>query len=365
MGEKEIIKELLIQVNEDISKIVELEKFSAQNIINIIFEEKLYNSLLVIFKPITINGITKIYFDPFSTNLLEKIQQTCDTKEHAEEEAKKEYAFKKAINESLSEEDKVWLYDARTYEEILSSKIIISKEFKDELMNSLFSIDMDLLGKIKIKDSHARQISGIGYPINSIEDVIIYSEPACLKSCIDLFNKNIVTTMNDTEGVIEDNLVENGKCFITCNYNTLSEENKSIFDDLIKNGFARRFKDRSIDSVSIDVPCNGEETVEEVSNKLQAIVSKLKMQDLLFGSQTLESFFENDLMRIGDKHPDIFQKYFGKDGYTWDDVIMFANETGYVYDSEEDLLWKNKNIYERHKKYISSLPPQSNPPIKL
>ena len=365
MEEKENIKRLLSKLNNDITIIEELEKYDAQKVVDIALGEKLYDSLLVIFKPITINGITKIYFDAFSTNLLQQIQYAYDTKEQAEKEAKEEYAYHQAKNETLSEEDKEWYYDGRTYEEILSSKTIISKEFKDALRKSLFSIDMDLIGKIRIKDSHARQISGIGHPINSIEDIIFYSEPACIKSCIDLFNKNIVTTMNDTEGVIEDGPVENGKCFITCDYKSLSEENKSIFDELIKTGTARRFMDGSIDSVSINVPCNGEETVADISNKLQAIVSKLKMQDFLYGSQTLESFYENDLVRIGNVYPNLYQKYFSKDECTWDDIIMFAQEVGYVYDSEEDLLWRNKTYYEKHKKYNSSIPPQSSSPMRM
>ena len=44
---------------------------------------------------------------------------------------------------------------------------------------------------------------------------------------------------------------------------------------------------------------------------------------------------------------------------------MFAKEVGYVYDAEEDLLWNNNNNYERHKKYNSSISPQSSTPMKI
>ena len=351
---EEEIRILLKEVSNDITKITELEKYDAQKIVDVALKEKIYESLLIIFKPITINGVTKIYFDAFSTDLLDKIKYTCDTKEQAEKEAQKEYEYHQKMNATLSEEDKEWYYDDRTYGEILSSKTIIPKEFKDTLKKMLFSIDMNLIGKIKIKDSHARQISGIGHPIYSIEDVIFYSEPACIKSCIELFNKNIVTTMNDTEGVIEDGIVKNGKCFITCDYKSLSEENKKVLDELIKNGMARRFMDGSIDSVSINVSCNGEETVKEISDKLQAIVSKLKAQDFLYGKQTLEDFYENNLVNLGNIYSKLYQKYFDKDECTWDDVIMFAKDIGYYYDSKEDLLWKNKNYYYRHHRYIQT-----------
>lgn len=365
MNELENIKRLLCEVNSDITKIEELEKYGAQKVVEIALKEKLYDSLLVIFKPITINGITKIYFDPFSTDLLQQIEYTCDTKEKAEKEAKEEYEYHQSLNATLSEEDKEWFYDDRTYEEILSSKRVISKEFKDTLRKTLFSIDIDLIKKIKVKDSHARMISGIGHPIKSIEDIIFYAEPACIKPCIELFNKNIVTTMNDTSGVIEDGYVENGKCFITCDYKSLSQDNKEIFDELIKSGMARRFMDGKIDSVSIDVPCNREETIGEISDKLQTIISKLKIQDFIYGKQTLEEFYEEKLVTLGNYYPDLYKKYFNKNGFTWDDVIKFAEELGYVFDSEEDLLWSCKEYYEKHKKYKSLNSPQSSEPMQM
>lgn len=362
MEERDNIIRLLNEVNSDITKIQELGKYDERQVVEIALEEKLFDSLLVIFKPITINGVTKIYLDAFSTDLLDRIQNFCETKAQAEEEAKREYE----LYQTLSEEDKQFFYSDRTYEEILASKTIMSKEFKDKLRKSLFTIDMDLIGKIKIKDSHSRRISGNGHPINSVEDVIFYSEPACIASCIALFNKNIVTTSNDTSGVIEDGPVENGKCVIACNYKYLSDENKAIFDELIKNGISQRYVDRSgVDNVTIEVPCNREETVADVSNRLLAVVSRFKMQDCLYGSQTLEEFFNNALVINGKRNPDLYQKYFGKEDYTWDDVIMFAQEVGFIYDPEEDLLWENKNRYERHKEYNSSISSQSSTPMNL
>lgn len=354
MENKEKIKKLLIELKNDISKIIELEKYNPQEIIDVGLEEKIYDSLILIFQPITINGVVKIYFDAFSTisaDILVRIENSYDTLEDAEKAAKEEYESNQKRNATLSDEDK-WSYDKRTYEEILASKIIIPRDFKEALKKSLYEIDFDLIGKIKIKDSHARQISGIAYPISSVKDVIFYAEPACIKSCIDLFNKNIKTTMNDTEGVIEDGFVKDAKCFITCDYESLSEENKKIFDELIKSGIARRYMDWNIDSVSINVPCNREETIGEVSQKLQAITSKLKEQDVLYGRQSLEQFWKHELMNYAQQIPSIYHKYFDKEGYSWDDVIAFAEEFGYYYDSKEDILWNDKSLYDRHIKYI-------------
>lgn len=355
MEKEEKIKNLLIELKENPKKILELEKYFVNDVLKVALKYELYESLMITFQPITINGEVKICFDAFSSDYLDLLKHSLDTKEQAIEESKQEFKKIQERNSKLSEEDKEWYYNPSTYEDILNTKIVIPKEIKDAFQKVLFSINFEQISKMKIKNCHARQISGIAHPINSIEDVIIYSEPACIKSCIELFNKNIVTTMNDTEGVIEDGIVENGKCFITCDYKSLSEENKKIFDELIKTGMARRFMDGSIDSVSIDVSCNREETVEAVSNKLQEIVSKLKTQDYLYGSQTLENFYEKDLEKLGTIYYDLYLKYFNKDDCTWDDVIMFAKDLGYYYDLEEDLLWKNKNFYDRHHRYIQKL----------
>ncbi len=355
MSEKEKIRQLLIEVDGDITKVVELEKYYAQKIVDVALEEKLYESLLTIFQPITIGGVVKIYVDAFSTDLLQRLQCTCDTKEQAEKEAREEYGESQRSNAILSEEDKEFICDKRTYEEILASKIIIPKEFKDTLKKSLFEINMNLMDRIKIKDSHARQVSGIGHPVSSVEDVIMYAEPACISACIALFNKNIRTTMNDTEGVIEDGDCYGSKCFVTCDYQSLSDENKTIFDELIKEGISRRFMDGNIDSVSIEVPCSRDETVGEVSRKLQVVVSRLKDQDVLYAQQTLEFFYDNKFEHLANFMPDIYYKHFGKEDYSWDDVIAFAQDFGYYYDSGEDVLWDDIGSYKRHIKYLGKV----------
>lgn len=365
MNNKNLIKQLLVDINNDITKIVELEKYNIDDIIEIALNEKLYDSLLIIFKPVTINGITKIYFDAFSTDILEKLNNSCGTIEEAKKEARIRYERNKSLNDFFIELDPESILNEESYEDILSSIRIIPKNTKEKIINSLFSIDLNLIEKIKIKNSHARRISGIGHPIKNINDVIFYAEPACLKPCIELFKKNIITTMNDTDCVIEDFPTDKGKCFITCNYNFLSEENKEIFNNLIEIGVVRKFIDGSINSISISVPCNGEETVGEVSNKLLSIVSQLKIQDYTYGKYTLDSFYNDKLENLGYYNPELYNKYFDKEECTWDDVINFAREFGYYYDSNENILWECEEYYNMHKNYLLGLDSQSNIPPKL
>lgn len=153
-----------------------------------------------------------------------------------------------------------------------------------EFIDSLYEIDYENLFQIKIKDSRARQISGMGHPIQGERDVIYYSEPACLKSMLKLYELNIPTWANDTEGCLEDTLdtqKNSFQCGIHVYYSMLNEENKKIVDKLAEEGFAD-FSITDDNIVFLKVNCDREETIGEVSDRLLAIVSQLKMQDVKF-----------------------------------------------------------------------------------
>ena len=352
------IKNLLTILKDDREKIVELEKYDIRDIIKIGLKNGLFESLIILFQPISINGEMKIYFDPFSTDILEQLNHTYETEQQAINEAKEEYQNKEKRNSELSLEDREWCFDSRTYEEILSSKIVFPKQLKDAFIKQLFTIDFDKINKIKIKNSHARQISGWGHPIQTVEDVIFYSEPACLQTCIDLFKKNIKTTMNDTEGVLEDTPISSGVCKIWIDYRFLSEENKSVVAELIASGNASRFMDGTTDTVSIFVPCNSEQTVGEVSYQLQLIASKLKEQDILYGRGTLEETYQSYVPLIT-RFPFYAEGCFDN-GVTVEGVLKLGQKLGcdLFYDEEEGLIWNSIELYERHKKYLSTKVPR-------
>ncbi len=349
MEEQDQIKQILIEIKNNLRKVVELQKYNINDIVDVGLKHELYESLFAIFLPITIDGVTKIYFDAFSQypySFFYKINTSCDSMEQAEEMAKDLYEARDMPADLQTSENTL------TYEDVLASHIIIPKEIKDPFIKALFTIDFDLVGSIKIKDSHARCVSGIGCRIDTIEDIIIYSEPACLKTCIDLFNKNIRTTYNDTEGVIEDSIKEDGICQIQCDYQTLSSENQAIFKELIALGQAKRI---SFNTVSLFVPCSGEETIAEVSAKLQSIASKLKMQDVLYGRSTPKETYE-DFLSIVERYPSEAEGCFD-DGITIKGIMKFAKNLDYnlVYDESENLIWDSPELYQKHKNYLSFL----------
>ena len=247
------IKELLEQFLNDDYKILELEQYGSE-VLEIAYSNGMYKQLKKLFQPIELNisgnSVVKIYFDPFSSDIISRI-----------------------------------VYDSSQEESLMAAK--------QDLLESIYSIDFSKIDDMKIKDTHARQISGIGHPVRNVRDIIFYSEPACIRTCMDLFDKNIRTTMNDTEGVIEDGYVENSICKVSIEYSSLDEENKQIADKLLQEGKAKRYMDGELDTISIIVPCNREETVGQVSTKLQQLSSLFKAQDILYGKSSIEEEFAN------------------------------------------------------------------------
>lgn len=277
-NDKELIKKLLIESKNDPRKLLELEKHSLEDVIEVGLDNGLYEQLMLAFQPVTIDGETRICLDAFSSNILLLLDNSYDSMEDAEQRGREKYEEKISFNRMFSGIDSMEL-DEETFEEFLSGVRIIPREVKAAFKKVLFTPDFEQISKIKIKNSHARTISGVSNPINSVEDVMIYSEPACLMTCIDLFNKNIMTTMNDTMGVIEDKSLTDGVCMVWIDYNSLDQENRELVEKLIACGCAERFMHSDSDTVSIFVPCLGEETIGEVSNKLMAIASRFKVQE--------------------------------------------------------------------------------------
>lgn len=364
MKREENIKQLLIELKDNPRKLLELGKFFAEEVVEVAFKYELYEPLMIAFQPITFDGELMICLDAFSSDILNILKHSCDTKEQAEQEARSEYEEIQETNSKLSEEDKEWLYNSTTYEDILDSKTIIPKEIKDAFKKILFTINYEQISKMKIKNCHARQISGCNHSIETVEDVIRYSELPCLMASIDLFNKNIRTTMNDTEGVLEDSIIPNGVCKIWFDYNSLSQENKDIVEELIATGCAEKFMYANIETISIFVPCSSEETVGEISDKLRAIVSKLKVQDIKYGFGTMEEIYQSYAPMV-ESYPYYTEGLFS-DGLNLSDLIELGKIFGdkLYYDEEEGLIWKTPKLYQRHKKYIESQLEKNSSPRK-
>ena len=163
--------------------------------------------------------------------------------------------------------------------------IIVSPRDKERIKSALLDINMGIVGKIKIKDVHARQIPGMGFSIRNSRDVAYYSEVSNYLPSLALFNMNIATTFNDTVGCFDDGLCDECNCRIAISYDTLSEENKCVADAIVESG--NGFFDKSFltdgQDVHIVVPCEADETVLDVNKRFIKIISKCTKQDVLHG----------------------------------------------------------------------------------
>ena len=110
--------------------------------------------------------------------------------------------------------------------------------------------------------------------------------------------------------------------------------------------------DGKTDTVEIFVSCDGEETVEEVSKKLEALSAKLKEQDVLYGYGTPPEVYE-ELKPALEISPYLADGCFD-DGITAKGMVKLGEALGrrLYYDEESGLIWNSKELCDRHKKYV-------------
>jgi hypothetical protein len=324
-------------------------------ILNIAFKNEMFDVIFDLFKPIEIDNEIRIYFDLFTYLSLAGLENFIE-KFHA------------------------------------------SEGELEKIINSIYTLDIENIRKMKIGNTLPRQIPGFGHPITSRRDVIYYAEPACVEAMLSLFRNNIRTTMNDTTCACIDEL-ENGYCTIWVDYDSLSEENRDIAQELVSIKVAR-FEDGKVQkTLAIIVPCTKEETVGDVSDKLRNIVNQFKWQPILYGFYTKEQMtmkmkkyierglYSNHFLPDGRKtyldycmelieNGQILENPSGnlqtEDGkiFSVDDFVnTIANSTffvssyidsmGYYYDEVEEKFWESKRLYDHaqstKQKYIKKV----------
>lgn len=238
--------------------------------------------------------------------------------------------------------------------------VILTKTDKEKIEKALYDLNMGIIGKIKIKDVHARQISGMAHPIRDRRGVAYYSEISNYLPCLALFNMNIATTSNDTEGCVDDLPTDECKCEISIHYDSLSEENKCVADALIANGNAylfNSFKDDGQD-LMISVPCKPEETILEVNKRFMKLLANFTKQDVLHGIMDPSDIY------IVMRRWSIFveEKSQAKVSELLNGTVdnaklaealkYFKGLLPYVYDSNEDKFYSDAEVYAKHQEYL-------------
>ncbi len=344
------IRDLLKEFQRDNKAIIELSKYDIDLILNVAFELKMYDVILDLFKPLEIDGEVIMFFDIFS--------------------------YLSPLNNNLAP---------------FLNRFDVSDEEKEKIVKSFYDIDMDKVGRMKVGNSLPREISGWGHPVLNVNDVIYYAEPACLKSMIYCFNNNIRTTMNDAE-CVSGEATDNGVCCLWIDYDALSNENREYADSLIEAGKAHFVDKEHVKTICIEIPCSKDETINEVSQKLEALVNGFVKQPILYGFWTRDAFLikMRDIIRKGilygstipfsdDTYDEIcYQlidngtvkensngdvsiddgKLFLLDDFI-DEILKYPNLFQilvdyymFYYDQEEDKVWESEKLFNRYKESL-------------
>lgn len=247
-------------------------------------------------------------------------------------------------------------------ESFINDLVILTQKDRESINKVLYDINMGAVSRIKIKDVHARQISGMGHAIRSKQDVAYYSEISNYLPCLYLFNNNIATTSNDTIGCVDDVPTKDCKCEISISYDYLSEENKCVADSIVESGngyFIRSFLNNGKD-LMITIPCGPDETILDVNKRFMKLIGKFTKQDVLHGVVSPERVY-NGIVRCGtfldmDKQEKVFDLF--ADGVVTnqilaDALVYYDGIFSFVYDSEEDKFYTDPLIYARHKEYLA------------
>lgn len=242
--------------------------------------------------------------------------------------------------------------------------VVLYPSLKKELIDAILTIDKAKIMTTKIKDVLAKQISGTGYPIRKIQDVVYYAELPLLYPCIDLFRKNIITKSNDTGGCYSDNENDDSKIFISniiIDYDSLDEANKVVADALIESGHAHTFDNDCVGHLMreliIEVPCKRNESVYQVTKRMMELVSKFHKQDMVYGKLSVEDIYTTIsnwyYLLTEDEQKEVYAIL--EKGYTSENILKalkYFEFINYYYDAEEDVFWMSEFYYKKHKQYL-------------
>lgn len=257
-------------------------------------------------------------------------------------------------------------YKPVSLEYAAANSVILYPSLREELLEAIYSIDVQKVMSIKIKDVLARQLCGTGRPIRTEQDVIYYFEHPVLFAGLDLFSKNIITLSNDTQGCysdLGDSTEFDDETYTTnliIDYDSLDEFNKLVADTLVKSGnavYRNKCGERGGKELIIEVPTKRTDTVKDVSDRIMNLVSRFRKQDMIYGIRTVENFYElfcNQYHYLTDEEINIVNSILEK-GYTNEnilEVLKYFPFISYYYDSDEGTFWIDEYYCKKHKQYL-------------
>lgn len=184
----------------------------------------------------------------------------------------------------------------------------------------------------------------------SKESIKYYADEACLEACELLYDLNIQTLYSN--GNVNGKENTNGLAVIGISYDTLSEENKNIVENLIASGVIEDIMDNSEreegNTIIISVPMNGNDLVGTVSDKLMIIASQFIQQDVLYGRTTEKEIRKTYPQKSNGKYYDCLT--FGE--LTLEELEeRIDEEVSQYYSDNEGNLFFTKDLLHKHLIY--------------
>lgn len=141
-----------------------------------------------------------------------------------------------------------------------------------------------------------------GTIVRSREYIPLLADEACVKACEYLYDSGLRTL---TSGANVDGMPnQKGFGFIGIDYQSMSDENKQIADDLERKGIIepiiRNPEQRGAFYVNLKTPITSDMTVGEVEDILLDLAKQFNSQDILYGRETKESIREEYFEDKGD-----------------------------------------------------------------
>ena len=194
--------------------------------------------------------------------------------------------------------------------------------------------------------------------------IYLYADEPCVEACQLLYDLNIQTYTSN--GHIQSSNEINPNAYVGIVYDTLSEENKKIAQEMIENGLIKDiYKDAGRGTrltISLSVPIKNESLVGDVSDKLVELASMFKQQDVLYGKTTFKELMSSLFVKVDNNkyhnlmtHEIVSKEEMQQTLPDWIEYILENKYTadGITYFYSEDLLNKHLSYvenFETHKK---------------
>ena len=187
----------------------------------------------------------------------------------------------------------------------------------------------------------------------------LYADEPCVEACQLLYDLNIKTYTSG--GHVDGKENVNGIAYIGIVYDTLSEENKKIAGEMIKNGIIDNISNNDGRgtglTISLCVPINSNSLVGDVSDKLVQLASLFQQQDVLYGRRTIDEIKSSIFTKLddGNYHNNWTFEVVSEEEFQQSLLEWVGYECENMYTSDGITYFVSEDLLNKHLSYIESI----------